>query len=272
MRPGRSPETDPPMPSGLSQAADRPLRRNGKSRLVEEPGEPDRVPLRRDTLTGRTIRRGISLRLVPNAVGPITKGCEIFGCTKGDWSLVDLIEYVLGFTGPAHVDLATWTMGGNDTFFAHGLLDSGRILSMRFLVDFSFPRCQPSYAAALRQRFGDNSIRLSKCHAKFVVIRNEEWSVCIRTSMNLNENKRLEFYEISDSQPMAEWLVSLMDSLFARTTTEETWSRGPGEHVTDFENEWTDQDEGERDPAARGDYFGEGPVDVDIRRIGVTRR
>lgn len=222
-------------------------------------------------MTGRTIRRTTAMTRVAAAVGDVTPGCEIFGCTKGDWSLVDLITHVLTFTGPADVDLATWTIGGNDVSFSGDLMTNGSIRTMRMLTDLSFPSRSPSYCAALRERFGDDAIRLSSVHAKFVVIRNDGWNVVIRTSMNLNENRRLETWEISDSKPMADWLVALMDELFASTSASATWARTPGEHLQQFRDEWTETTGDETDEAPR-QFFGDGPVDVDLRRVGTSYR
>lgn len=42
------------------------------------------------------------------------------------------------------------------------------------------------------------NIRTTNTHSKFVLIYNSEWNVCIRSSMNLNENKRCENYDIDN--------------------------------------------------------------------------
>lgn len=94
-------------------------------------------------------------------------------------------------------------------------LDDGRALSARWLVDFSFPSRQPAYCDILRERFGDDAIRATANHAKFVMIRNAEWNVVIRTSMNLNLNRRLESYEISDDRDLADWLEVVVREAFA---------------------------------------------------------
>jgi hypothetical protein len=126
-------------------------------------------------------------KTVAEAVGPIEPGCEIYGLSKGQFSLIDLVEHVLGFTGPAEVVVSTWTAAGSDIDFAFRLLKNGAIQSLRFLVDISFPSRQPAYCAALRETFGDDCIRVTKNHAKFVLLRNAQWNVTIR---NLDEPQR----------------------------------------------------------------------------------
>jgi len=260
MRKSDQPEKRPPSPSRG--------RAPGKSGARTDVGA---APCKRNTMRGRVVRRTIAATHVEEAVGTIEKGCEIFGATKGDWSLVDLIEYCLATTGQADVVICTWTAGGNDATFTHNLMTNGMVKSMRFIVDVSFPSCQPSYCAALRERFGDDAIRLTKCHAKFVVITNKQWHICIRTSMNLNENKRMETWEVSDSKPMAKWLLALADDLFDTQTAAATFSRTPSANAATFDEQWKGIGDAPRQSEQKK-YFGDGPVDVDLRRVGVSRR
>lgn len=226
---------------------------------------------KRDRLSGRVIRKELAAKSVADAVGDITPGCEIYGLTKGTWSLIDLIEHVLRFTGPAEVTLSTWTAANADIGFATKLLTNGAITKLRFVVDFSFPTRQPAYCAALREAFGDDSIRITKNHAKFVLLRNKDWNVVLRTSMNLNENRRLESFEISDDFRIADWLQEVVDELFSEQSSAETFSRRPIEHMEAFETQWGD--DGSKEAAANSTdakkFFGDGPFDVDLRRSGV---
>jgi len=170
-------------------------------------------PLRRSSRP-RAVRRTINAASAAEAVGPITHGCEIYGLSKGQFSLIDLIEHVLDATGPAHLTVSTWTAAGADLAHCHQLLGDGRVLTARWLVDFSFPARQPTYCQQLRDRFGDAAIACTANHAKFVLVRNAEWAVVVRTSMNLNWNRRLESYEISDDQQMADWLEEVVAATF----------------------------------------------------------
>lgn len=226
---------------------------------------------KRDTLKGRIVRRTLAAQNVADAVGPITPGAEIYGLTKGSWSLIDLIEYALATTGPAHVTVSTWTAANADIGFANKLLVNGSLLSLRFVVDFSFPSRQPAYCAALREAFGDEAIRVTKNHAKFVLLRNARWNVVLRTSMNLNENRRLESWELSDSKEMADWLQEVVDELFREQSAAETFGRKPGEHVEAFESQWSDTgDAAAAERSTDRKYFGDGPLDNDLRRAGLV--
>lgn len=141
-------------------------------------------------------------------------GGEIFGLTKGQFSLVDLLEATLEKTGPAHLEVSTWTAANTDVSKALDLIASGRILSARWLVDLTFVRRCPQLAARIRDAFGPDCIRVTKNHAKFSVVRNDAWLVAIRTSMNLNHNPRLEDFTIAHDPQLAGFLCAAMDDVW----------------------------------------------------------
>lgn len=213
--------------------------------------------VKRDTLKGRLVRRKLTSSICSDALGK--------------FSLIDVIEHVLEATGPADVVVSTWTAANSDIGFARRLFDDGRITSLRFLVDYSFLVRQPAYAAGLRAAFGDDAIRVTKNHAKFVIVRNKTWNVAIRTSMNLNECRRLENVEISDDKRLCEFLEEVMETIFAGQTGAETFERSAGEHEQAFGVEFGGDGQA---AVTTGDprYFGDGAAAVDLRRVGATRR
>jgi hypothetical protein len=228
---------------------------------------------KRDTISGRTIRKGIAAKIASEAIGPITPGCEIFGLNKGQFSLIDIIDHCLTATGPADVMISTWTAAGADLGFANALMTSGAIRSLRFVVDFSFPTRQPEYCAALRERFGDACLRVTKTHAKFVVIQNSQWSIVIRSSMNLNENRRLETFEISDHPGMAAFLLGMVADLFSSQEAGAGFTNTPYQNVVGFERFAEDSAPESLDLKASTDtrkYFGAGRYSADLRRTGLT--
>lgn len=149
-----------------------------------------------------------------DALADFGRGRETYCLTFGQFSLMDAVEAVLEKTGPADVALSTWTAGSADLSRSAEHLHDGRIRSLRMVVDCSFGQRQPGYLAQVRELFGDDAIRSTRTHAKFVVITNSEWSVAIRTSMNLNENPRLESIEVSDDPELAGFLLSIVDEIF----------------------------------------------------------
>ena len=149
------------------------------------------------------------------AVEGLRERRTVFGLFRGEFSLIDLICSVLEVTGPADLTVATWTAATREIDSAAKLLEGGDVRSIRWLVDMSFPRRQPVYCRQMLDRFGAGAIRCTKSHAKFTLIQNEEWQVALRTNANLNKNPRYEFFEMSDSPVICEFLSSLVDTVWA---------------------------------------------------------
>jgi len=169
------------------------------------------------------------------ALRGLADGRELCILTKGQFSLIDLIIETLKMSGPADVVVSTWTAARKEIAHAHRLLEEGGIRSLRWLVDFSFPRRQPGYCALLREKFGVGCIRATKNHAKFVMIRNEAWNVCIRTSMNLNQNARLEYLEVSNDATMCDFFEAMVTEIFEFQAGGEMFELRPYDLVEQFE-------------------------------------
>jgi len=158
------------------------------------------------------------------AVAPFTRDVEIFGFTKGQFSLLDLIMALLAKTGPAHIDLSTWTAARRDTEALANLrrhaeaidaaAGTSRILSVRWLIDFTFLRRAPEMVATLRHTFGNDALRVAHVHAKFALVHNEQWQVVIRTSMNLNQNPRTEDFHLAHDPELFAFIRGMMDRVW----------------------------------------------------------
>ncbi|WP_173931378.1 hypothetical protein [Chelativorans sp. Marseille-P2723] len=142
------------------------------------------------------------------------RGREVFGFNQGTFSLIDLIDAVIDYTGQADCVIATWTAAKAEMKHVHSWLEKDRLSSARWMVDRSFLNRQPELCAHLRRVFGDENIRVSRCHAKFVLLGNEDWSVTLLTSMNLNRNARIENYLVSDCPVLFREYHALIDRVY----------------------------------------------------------
>lgn len=183
--------------------------------------------------TGRQLKF-YSVETAAECIGSLYKGCEIFCLTKGQFSLFDIVECVLAFTGPADVLISTWTAAGADTKRAKDFLVNGDIRSIRWVVDRSFLSRQPAYCMALKEEFGD-CIRTTRTHAKFIIVRNENWHFVIRTSMNLNSNPRIEDFEISEDKDFADFFQRFVDEVFAKIPADKDLKQGDLEKIHGFD-------------------------------------
>lgn len=133
-----------------------------------------------------------------NAIKGFTKDTRISGLTNGRFSLISLVRATLDITGPAHVLVSTWSAGFYDATAINDLLQYGKIESFRMILDRSFKTRQKQYSTYITDLFTPENIRTTDTHSKFVLIQNDEWNVCIRSSMNLNENKRCENFDMDN--------------------------------------------------------------------------
>jgi hypothetical protein len=206
---------------------------------------------RRTLKAARDVRRAEYADNVAEAVGPVERGCEIYGLSRGQYSLIDLIEHILSATGPADLTISTWTAAGADIDYALRLTKDGRVQSCKWIVDTSFPARQPGYCAAMREAFGDDAIRVTKSHAKFALVGNETWRCVLRTSMNLNENRRLESWELSDDAGLFAYLAGVVESLFREQLATCGFTETPSENERSFHA----ATESARDPRRRIRYI-----------------
>lgn len=158
------------------------------------------------------------------AIGTLEHNTDLFVLTYGQFSLIDALMAILNQTGPAHVCISTWTAAHAHLDRSAELLEAADILSMRLIVDRSFRTRQPKYFAHMQRIFGQDSVREIRTHAKFMLIRNDEWNIVVRTSMNLNENPRLENIEISDNREFADFFQAIVDDVFAEVAPGEARS------------------------------------------------
>jgi hypothetical protein len=180
--------------------------------------DPDVIKKAHTTLVRERKRDIRDLRRRESAADAVSglniDGREIFGLTKGQFSLTDMIDAILAITGPAELHVSTWTAANTDVSKMLDMIGSGRLTAARWLVDVTFVRRAPQLAARIREAFGADAIRVTRTHAKFSVVRNATWSVVVRTSMNLNHNPRLEDFTVAHDPELAAFLLEAMDDVW----------------------------------------------------------
>jgi len=143
-----------------------------------------------------------------------SKDCRILGLTRGEFSLIDLLRSVLKKTGAAHVICTTWSAGIKDAHQVEWLMKDNQVLSFNLVTDHSYSSRQRKYAVTIEELFGKENIRTSEIHAKFLLIHNDEYKVCIRTSMNLNANKTCENFELDEDENIFNFYMDFIEGIF----------------------------------------------------------
>lgn len=153
------------------------------------------------------------------------RGMEVVGLTYGQFSLIDLIQATLVYTGPADVTISTWSSGFYDLEAANNFRNDGRIRSIRFLIDSGREKRNQAGVHDIAGLFGEEAVVQCRLHAKFVLISNDEWKVVITSSMNLNKNTRTEQFTLSDDPNLFAMFTEFVDAAF-REVPEGTRSHG----------------------------------------------
>lgn len=169
--------------------------------------------LRRSRGTTRCVFDGMAA--ASDMIGTLSHKEDVLGFTKGQFSLADLLAAILDQTGPAECKVCTWTAADSDLRSCFALLHHGHLTGLRFVFDYGIESCR-DYMDAIVEEFGWESFRVTRTHAKFAIVRNAEWSIAIRSSMNFNWNPRFEFFEISDNAEVCGFLENVFDQAFER--------------------------------------------------------
>lgn len=214
----------PPTRQPLALGGKSPLARSRNPILHETQVQTVRVEeLRSPVILERTKRSAVrELRELrrkqsaAEAIAGLTRTNEIYGFTKGQFSMLDLLQACLQFTGPARMSLSTWTAARHEIKHLERMQQEGQILGTRWLVDFTFARRDPQAAHAIREVFGIDAIRVAQNHSKFALFTNADWQLVVRTSMNLNMNPRFEDFTIAHDPELSRFLTRILDEIWSK--------------------------------------------------------
>lgn len=143
-------------------------------------------------------------------------GWELDCLTGGEFSLLDATLVLLEQTGPADVTICTYSTGLYDAEVMAHFLGTDLIRSIRWILDANFRTLAGSrgYAVEVVNVFGEERIRTTRTHAKFVLIEGEEMCVSVTSSANLNENKRIEHLQVSSDPAKARFLRGFVETVW----------------------------------------------------------
>lgn len=147
------------------------------------------------------------------------------GLTYGQFSLIDLIQATVAITGLADVTIATWSSGFYDIEAAKHFVEDGRIRNVRFVMDSGRQKKGQAGVVDIAELFGEESIITVRTHAKFVLIRNDDWNVVITSSMNLNRNIRTEQFEMTDDKQKFDMFADFVNVAFDEVPPSRSYGR-----------------------------------------------
>jgi hypothetical protein len=152
---------------------------------------------------------------VEDYAAAVTEDCEVFGFTSGEFSLIDATSAIARAMNRPSIVLSTWTAAQAEITHVEDFLAAGELGNARWIVDRSFQNRQPKLCKLLRDKFGDDAIRVQHVHCKFALLDDGEARISVQTSANLNRNMRIENLNVSRCPVFFEAYSKLVDDIFA---------------------------------------------------------
>jgi len=110
--------------------------------------------------------------------------------SNGRWTLHDLLSYILNKTGPAKVNLSTFSISEVALRSLYNEINQGNIKELNCLFDYTIQKTKLDILYFIFNFAKE--IKLAKNHAKLILIENKKWNISIVGSANLSPNPRYE--------------------------------------------------------------------------------
>lgn len=158
-------------------------------------------------------RLGKSIIDLTNTIAEISQNETVQFSTAGAWSLHQLLEFILLKIGPSKMWMTTWTITEEPMRALLDMINRGLITDLHAVLDYRIEKNKPE---AFQLASGlISKIKLTKCHAKVLVLRNQTWNVTIIGSANFSKNPRIEagviFTDSATAEFNSNWIDEVID-------------------------------------------------------------
>lgn len=164
------------------------------------------------TAAGGSLFNAASIKQFKKKLEKLEQNYHYHFPTGGQWSMHELITYLLSISGPADIWKCTWAISEDVVRAFMDLQEKKVILSMNCIFDYKVTD-QKSKAFHLAET-NFTSVTLAHCHAKVTVIKNDKWAISVFGSANDTRNPRIERCCICTVKEIAEddiaWMQALM--------------------------------------------------------------
>jgi len=131
-------------------------------------------------------------------IGPVESGLSLFAVTRGQFSMIDVINHLIAEVGPCHVSVWTWAIADYEVQAFTTLLERREILGTNLIVDTSAEKRNSDLIQQWRNRFGAETVKVCKNHSKIARVWTDDFRLLARGSMNLNFNPRFEQLDVTE--------------------------------------------------------------------------
>lgn len=132
--------------------------------------------------------------------GSIKENTTVHFSTGAEWSMIELLMYLLEQSGPADVIMSTFEISEYPARLIQQLIECGSITSFKCLLDYRSKERKEGVFHLVKNIAVQ--IKSIPCHAKVTVIRNDSWNIVVVGSANYTRNIRIEAGVI-DTNPEA---------------------------------------------------------------------
>jgi hypothetical protein len=151
-----------------------------------------------------------SLKLFRNYLDPLHSGRHYHFWNGGQWSMQDLLIYLLGVTGTADVWITTWSISENAVRSLLDMRQRRMIRELKCVLDYKSKEIKTKAYLLARENF---KVSLARIHAKVTVIRNEHWCISITGSANWTRNPRAERQILCTEPEIATYDIGIIEDL-----------------------------------------------------------
>ena len=154
---------------------------------------------RRQSAMSRRRKTAIeAMKSARETIGAIEPGMALFAITRGQFSMIDVINDLIDKAGPSHISVWTWAIAAYEVDVIVGMMERQDILSARLIIDYSSEQRSGEIIDQWRARFGADMVKDCRNHAKISRVWNDRWAFLARGSMNLNFNPRFEQFDLTE--------------------------------------------------------------------------
>ena len=127
---------------------------------------------------------------IGESIGKLKKDTIYPFWSNGRWAMHDLLSWLLKQTGPASVQLSTFSISEVALRTIAHLIETGVIEWLECLFDYTIQRNKLQLLFFASQL--TTNIYIAPNHSKVILIENDDWKVAVIGSANMTPNPRKE--------------------------------------------------------------------------------
>ena len=155
-----------------------------------------------------------SMNELRNNLGNLEVGKHYHFWSRGQWSMHELLDFLLIEVGQSDVFLTTWTITEDPMRKLFLLKQDGIIKKLHCILDHRIKGRKPKPFQLLENTA--DRLKLTECHAKSLVIINDRMPIAVIGSANLSRNPRLEAGVITTVSEVVNFHLNIIQNEFNR--------------------------------------------------------